>query len=113
MKYDRLIAKHENLFRRIQLCFDAGKALKADPNHATKLENFRIRYQTFSRTTREYRDIVQEIVIAKQELKPDEPPSYEIIDAFEDLCDNIEYLAIELIKTPIPENPISSSNSNA
>lgn len=109
LKLDRLTARRENLFRRVQICFDAGESLKADINNATEKENFKIRYGSFTHTAVAYRDIIQEIIITKQEIKPSETPDYGIIDAFEDLCDRIEYMAKEFLNS----NPVLPSNNNS
>ncbi|KAJ8969981.1 hypothetical protein NQ317_007028 [Molorchus minor] len=93
LKLDRLRSKREKLFRRVQLCYDAGEALKADQNNAQKLENFKIRYTNISETVLEYKNVVDEIIVLKQQIKPDENPSYSILEAFEDLSDHIEYVA--------------------
>lgn len=117
LKLDRLRSKREKLFRRVQVCYDAGEALKADTESSQKLENFKIRYSTFSNTVLEYRNLIDEIIILKQQIKPDENPSYSMLEAFEDLTDHIEYMAAKFIKTPVaplaPNTDRSSGNNQA
>lgn len=38
--FDRLIAKRENLFRRVQLCYEAGEQAKINKSDSKKLESF-------------------------------------------------------------------------
>lgn len=109
LKLERLTAKRENLFRRVQRCFDVGQSLKDDRQNVTKLEDFNIRYMTLSKTMLDYRQIVQQIVEVKQELNPDEPPNYGILDAFEDLCDHVEYFSKQFMNPNFLRN---SSNSD-
>ncbi|KAJ8969795.1 hypothetical protein NQ317_004059 [Molorchus minor] len=99
-KLERAYARRENLFRRAQLCLDAGKDLKEHPESKSKLENFEIRFNQLDHVVLEYRKIVGEIVELKQEIKPNEPPSYQCLEAFEDVTDNIYYLATKYLKKP-------------
>lgn len=99
-RLQRLFARRENLFRRAQLCLDASKLLESDPENLNNLKNFEIRYSTLEKTVIDYREIVNNIVVLKQELEPDEPPSYDILEAFEDINDMIQYLANKYIKNP-------------
>lgn len=110
-KLDRAHARRENLFRRAQLCLDAGKALKNDPEDNNKLETFEIRYSTFDKTILEYHEVVQNIVMLKQELKPNEAPSYTILDSFSEINDHIQYLARKLLNNSQIRVP-SGQNEN-
>lgn len=75
-----MLAQRENLFRKAQLCYDAGVVLETTPNDATKLKNFEIRYANFSKVIDDHFGIAQEIISIKQVLKPN------------DLCDFIQYI---------------------
>ncbi|XP_050516825.1 uncharacterized protein LOC126891641 [Diabrotica virgifera virgifera] len=114
LKLERLCSKRETIFRRAQLCYDAGSALEKDPENASKMRNFAVRYSTFEKTLSEYEEIVQDIVILKQEMEPDAGVAYHThLDAFYDLYSNIEYLASLLINKPavLSNNPNSTNNS--
>lgn len=100
-KLDRFISKRENLFRRIQLCFDAGLAVKNDPNNQNSLENFSVRYSTMEKTVEEYEQIVQKIVEQKQIIDPELPVDYSLLDSFYDLYSHIEYCASKFLKSEI------------
>lgn len=112
-KLVRLDQKRENFFRRIQLCYDAGRSLEKDSENPVKLKNFRIRYSNFSKVCSDYNELVQEIVELKQEIDPDTPPSYSMLESFQDLTDYIEYFALEYLKSDIKvkSNDTSSNDS--
>ncbi|KAJ8961944.1 hypothetical protein NQ317_001038 [Molorchus minor] len=111
LKLDRLRARRENLFRRLQLCYDAGELLKADRSDPTKLENFKIRHVSMLKVMSEYREVVNEIVCTKQAIKPDEPVSYSTLDAAEDLYDRIEYTSSQYVPRPVSSN-LENTNSH-
>ncbi|KAJ8977222.1 hypothetical protein NQ317_002475 [Molorchus minor] len=111
LKLDRLRARRENLFRRLQLCYEAGELLKADRSDPTKLENFKIRHVSMLKVMSEYREVVNEIVCTKQAIKPDEPVSYSTLDAAEDLYDRIEYTSSQYVPRPVSSN-LENTNSH-
>lgn len=89
----RLLARRENLFRRVH---EDAKALEKNPKDGKLLKSFKIRYSSLSTTRVEYSAIISEIVLVKQEIRPEEKPDNAIINSFEDLCDHIKYVAAEL-----------------
>lgn len=64
--------------------------MSEDSANQTKFKNFSIKYNTFGKIAVKYREVVQEIVIVKQEINPGEGVNYGILDAFEDMYDHIE-----------------------
>lgn len=112
LKLDRLISKKENIFRRVQNCYDAGLALEGDPQNQTKLRYFSVRYSTWMKTVEEYETIVQRIVEQKQIINPDLPVDYNLLDAFHELYSYIEYFASKFLKPDVDLNRTTKTSSH-
>lgn len=105
-KLAKLISKRETLFRRVQLLYDVSKSLDSDLTNADNIKRFQIRINALPQTVSEYKQTVEEIIDVEQDIDPETPPNYATLEAFQELCDYINYIAGK-IKT------VESSTSNA
>ncbi|CAH1109580.1 unnamed protein product [Psylliodes chrysocephalus] len=98
------------LFLRVQQCYDNGQTLENDPNNNSRTKSFEILYLNFPKTVEAYNTIIQDIVILKQKLFPDQPVVY---DSFEELYGVIEYYAAKLLPKPTTDHSQTVSNSSS
>lgn len=82
---DRLIAKKEQYFSRVQKLYDLGQNIENEVN----VKNFSIRFKSLEDTKMSFSTVVDEINEIKLELDEAYIPDYKALDAFDELYCNI------------------------
>lgn len=88
-----LDAKRESLFIRVQLLYDCSLLVDSD---SKKLTEFQVRYSSLEKTRKEFDEIINDINLTNLEINAKYTPSFQELNAFDELYCHIESVAKRL-----------------